>query len=158
MYDQYFHFYGQYKNKYSSDTHYFVRCKTQLCKSFCTLDIEAAFPATGMWGRDRSWWAPGARGVPPAQQRSPQRRHHLDFQGESSTVSPGLEAKANVLLPLAEFLRSHMNYSELFICAAFCDGWFSASFVFTLTASSFFSDLLSIKKPTICLEKPKREL
>jgi len=80
------------------------------------------------------------------------------FRGKSSTVSPVLEAQANVLFPLSEFLKSHMNYSELFICEAFCEGWFSASFVLTLTASSFFSHLLSIKKITICLQMPKREL
>lgn len=51
-----------------------------------------------------------------------------------------------------------MNYWELFIGEAFCEGWFSASFVLTLTASSFFSDLSNIKKITICLQKPKREL
>lgn len=51
-----------------------------------------------------------------------------------------------------------MNYWELFIGEAFCEGWCSASFVLTLTASSFFSDLFNIKKITICLQKPKREL
>lgn len=101
-------------------------------------------------------WSPTSPAAEPPEATRP--GHDTTRQGESSTVSPGLEAKANALFPLAEFLRSHMNYSELFICAAFCDGWFSASFVFTLTASSFFSDLLSIKKTTICLEKPKREL
>lgn len=151
-------------------------CNPQLPKLLCTLNTKAPSPNTGS--------KPGtqvqcSQGPMQSQLCQPLPTWALlgkeeDFRGtwsqclllspryfwgKSSTVSPVLEAKANVLFPLLEFFKkSHMNYWELFIGEAFCEGWCSASFVLTLTASSFFSDLLNIKKITICLQKPKREL
>lgn len=49
-------FYGQYKNKYSSSTHYFMWCKTQLCKLFCILNNKPKCPTTGTQNRDTRQW------------------------------------------------------------------------------------------------------